>query len=649
MKLKYIILFQCLFLLITVFFTFGCNQEDDTYSPPVKDPGAVIEPDADPSDADPNKCSKGGKSPSGSGMTLSCSKNEFAKINRDEYAPDEVLVKFKDGTSDMKSSQIMKKFGFREVQDIPSVKKGRLKKIKLNDGISVKEAIAQYKSQPDVEYAEPNYIYRIKNTPNDPNFNEQWGLKNTDVSTNVIGINAVKAWEKFSNGVNCKAVIVAVIDTGINYKHRDFTGNMWDGRSKGYPNHGYNFADKNNNPMDLNGHGTHCAGIIGARGNDGIGITGVCWEIQIMAVKALDATGGGYVADIVAGIRFAVDNGAHIINASFAGSESKTIRDAVLYAQAAGVIIVAAAGNEKTDNPAYSYPAAYSINTNINNVISVGAIDQSGELADFSNYGNWVDIAAPGVNILSTWPGQSVVTREDFTDWIRETDWGTGTYRYTSSSGDAVDIDIDMLTNPPAFTGTYSNNLRSMAIQVFDLNAYGAVSAVASYYADININSGIDYLYFMMNANGGRPTVSLDRFTGNYSGLIHMGDYDLTRYIDRNISLGFNFVTSNIPTSNRGVGIAWFDVTRLYPNNTACLYARGTSMATPYVAGVAALSIQWYINKKGSYSKTADYTKIIESIDTGASTYSGGNSIGSGSGIQINKMLNASGALDKIN
>ncbi|MCL2154724.1 MAG: S8 family serine peptidase [Leptospirales bacterium] len=628
MKFKYMILFCSVFLITASML--GCGDGEDSLA---KNPGAVIPPDTHIG----NNCGPGGKTSDGSGMTLSCSKNGFAKTNKNEYVPGEVLVKFKDDTSDIKSSQIMNKFGLGETKDVPFVHNGRLKKIRLNDGINIKDAIAQYKSQTDVEYAEPNYIYRITATePNDPDFNMQWGLNNTgqtvngDSSTNGKDIKAVEAWGKFSNDVNCNNVIVAVIDTGVNYNHRDIKDNMWNG-GKTYPNHGYNFVDKNKNPMDLNGHGTHCAGIIGAKGNDGIGIAGVCWKVKIMAVRVLNHEGEGETSDIAAGIKFAVDNGAHIINASFGGEDSITIRNAIEYANSKGVIIVAAAGNEKTN--AKTYPAAYSSSSypKINNIISVGAIDQDGDLAYFSNYGDWVDIASPGVNILSTWPGQHVATTEDFTDWIYDEDetWG----RETSAGN------IDMLTNPSPFTGTYERNLNSMTFQVFDLKSYKPVSAFVSYYVDIDIYNGDD-LYFMINTFGGRPTSTLDSFPGYYK---NWEEYDLTSYIDRNISLGFNFVTDN--TSKylyKGVRIAQFDVTRLHLNDNACLYLDGTSMATPYVSGVAALSVQRYMNNKRSYKKTTDYTKIISAIYDGASTYSGGKSIAG------NKMLNASGAIDEI-
>lgn len=601
------------------------------------------------------ECTYGVETSDGSSMTFACPKSNYSLFkgkNRNiNYVAGEVLVKFKEGTTQDKAAQIMNSFGNKGVKSLFSATKGKnslVKKIKLKSDIEVEKAVAQYAAHPDVEYAEPNYIYRALKTANVPGYNLLWGLKNTGQSVNSTSgtsgkdINAEEAWEKITD---CNDVIVAVLDTGINYNHRDLAPNMWDGGFT-YPNHGYNFVDNNKDPMGLNGHGTHCAGIIGAKGNDAKGVVGVCWQVKLMAVRVLDAAGSGTLEDIAYGIVFAVENGAHIINASLGGPDADFMKDAVEYARDNGVIIVAAAGNEATNISTDSYPAAYGAE-GYNNVISVAAVDQKGILADFSNYGtSWVDIAAPGVDILSSWPGQSVVTTEDFTDWIKEDGWGTGTYTYKENfNGDYLldstgDFEIDMLTVPANFgKADYQNNMLTMAYKNFSFT--GENSLVVSYIADIKTEKDEDFLLVVYNKKGGIPDDVEWGYSGDYSGLF-MDELDLTFLTGRTISLGFYF-ESNETITNQGVGIAWFDITRLYLNNTACLYSDGTSMAAPHVAGVVAMAIQRYMNNKGSYSKTDDYDKIVDAV------YGGSTEYGSLDGkVADRKMLNASGAIEEI-
>ncbi len=213
---------------------------------------------------------------------------------------------------------------------------------------------------------------------------------------------------------------MAVLDTGVDYNHPDLRGNLWTNEAelKGLPGvdddgngyvddiRGWNFAYANNDPIDDHGHGTHCAGLIAAVGNNGIGIAGVCWTARIMPVKILDSAGEGNAADAVPAIYYAVANGADIISGSWGGTEtSNALRDAIAYAHDQGVVVVAAAGNADSDTP--FYPAAYP------GVISVAATDSADHRWYASNYGDWVDLAAPGqsiVSLLATLPGKTAVS-----------------------------------------------------------------------------------------------------------------------------------------------------------------------------------------------------------------------------------------------
>ncbi|HUW19732.1 MAG TPA: S8 family serine peptidase [Sedimentisphaerales bacterium] len=278
---------------------------------------------------------------------------------------------------------------------------GRIYKIELEPGQSAPQAVAEYTTDPDVEYAELNYIVSIMVTePNDPNYYpEQWALNNDGSDYPIPGggsqsgtagcdINAPDAWDITTGSSD---VIVAVVDTGVDYTHRDLQANMWVDSSGLY---GYDFYHDDNDPMDDNGHGTHCSGIIAADSNNGLDIAGVSWNGKIMALKFLGPYGRGWISEGVAALYYAVNNGADVISNSWGSYDySQSLEDAIDYAYSQGVIIVASAGNEKGNTP--PYPAGY------DHVIAVAATDSNDDKATFSNYGNWVHLAAPGVHVLS--------------------------------------------------------------------------------------------------------------------------------------------------------------------------------------------------------------------------------------------------------
>jgi len=265
--------------------------------------------------------------------------------------------------------------------------------------------------------------------PNDTYFSpNQWGLHNTGsyaYGYDDADIDAPEAWNITTGNQN---LVIAVIDTGIDYNHADLVGNIWtnddencldgiDNDLNGYIDDckGWNFVGDNNDPMDDYGHGTHVAGIIGARGNNGEGVTGVMQRVKLMPLKIFDAYGmPAPDEEIAAAIKYAVDNGAKVINASWGGPEfSPIIYDAIAYANTHGVLFVAAAGNGMEDgiggidyvgdnNDLFPhYPSSFELP----NIISVAATDQRDQRVPFSNYGpNTVDVAAPGVYIWSTVP-----------------------------------------------------------------------------------------------------------------------------------------------------------------------------------------------------------------------------------------------------
>ncbi len=281
--------------------------------------------------------------------------------------------------------------------------------------------VDDYFSCLDIEYAEPNSIFYFAGIPNDENFSNQWALCNTGQASGSPGIDidALEAWGIETGDEN---VVIAVIDSGVDYTHPDLANNIWvnddeipgnniddDGNDFIDDVVGWDFVGESplfpnpdNDPLDDNGHGTHCAGIISAVTNNNIGVAGVCWSCKIMPVKV----GGGSLGLVnlvvaVKGIEYAVDNGADVISMSFGSYDFSETLDYVLnYAHEQGVVVVASAGNGNTYQK--SYPAAY------DKVIAVAATDINDGRAEFSNYGNWIDVAAPGCEIFSTMPTYNV-------------------------------------------------------------------------------------------------------------------------------------------------------------------------------------------------------------------------------------------------
>lgn len=251
--------------------------------------------------------------------------------------------------------------------------------LKNNDAAAVLEAVDKLNADPAVLYAEPDYLECLHVTPNDPLYNQLWGIQK---------IGAPSAWRR---SVGSARVAVGVIDSGIDHYHPDISRNMWASPNRRLFN-GWNFAENNGNSLDTNGHGTHVAGTIGAVGNNRLGITGVCWRVKVVSLKfGLD------IASAIASIQFANQFCIPILNASWGGrAYSQALKYAIDHYNG---LFIASAGNDGTNNDQDPvYPASY----DCANIISVAAATPEDTLASFSNYGvQSVDIAAPGTNILS--------------------------------------------------------------------------------------------------------------------------------------------------------------------------------------------------------------------------------------------------------
>ncbi|HEX5883721.1 MAG TPA: S8 family peptidase [Pyrinomonadaceae bacterium] len=336
----------------------------------------------------------------------------------------EVLVKFRTGVSRETIEAITSRFNDRVEDRIESV---GWESIDDMDGADSAAVAAEYSRLPEVEYAEPNFEIQLDEIegrllpvlPHDPQFNEQWALANSGQRGGKEGadISATLAW---ATTTGSDTVVVAVLDSGVDYTHEDLAQNMWVRPASLAPYrdeelgtiddlNGFNAIDNASDPMDQNGHGTHCAGIIGAEGENDLGIAGVNWKVQIMPLKFLNAGGFGSTKDAIEAINYVIERkkagvNVRIISASWGSTQrSRALEQAIRKAYENDILFVAAAGNASVNNDrSPHYPSSY----DIPNVISVAALDRHDQLASFSNYGaKSVAIAAPGVDILSTWLG----------------------------------------------------------------------------------------------------------------------------------------------------------------------------------------------------------------------------------------------------
>ncbi len=335
----------------------------------------------------------------------------------------EVLVRFRAGTTREIIDRITRQF-HDEVEDrIESV--DGLDVIEDEDGQSAADVVAQYRALPEVEYAETNSAILLDHEDrgrkhlhaDDEMFFRQWGLSNGGENGGLAGadISAMRAWAVTTGS---DQIVVAVIDSGVDYTHPDLVKNIWTRPEiiKAYNDddlgavddvHGFNVVDDNDDPMDDNGHGTHCAGIIGAEGGNGIGIAGVNWNVKIMPLRFMDGDGAGTTKDAIEAINYVIDRkragvNVRIISASWGShTRSRALEDVIRKAYDEGILFVAAAGNAGTDNDQTPhYPSSY----NLGNIVSVAATNRGDQLASFSNYGaKSVQVAAPGEEILSTW------------------------------------------------------------------------------------------------------------------------------------------------------------------------------------------------------------------------------------------------------
>ncbi len=345
----------------------------------------------------------------------------FSAIAKESYVPNQILIK-----TNSSAKQSVNKLNSMALQSGALNSLGKISQnlsvLRYSTALSAKEAAAELSRLPGIEWAQPNYIYTVPklSSPvksfklpssifdfvpynemalNDPLLTPEgvWGM---------FKIEATEAW-KLSKGT--EQVLVADIDTGVDYTHEDLKANIWTNPdTSAADQHSYDFANKDADPMDDHSHGTHTTGSIGARGNNSIGLAGVSPYLKVIAIKFISGEGSGTTADAILSIDYAVAKGARILSNSWGGpaegdESDKALEEAIIRAGQKDVLFVAAAGNDGTNNDSVPmFPAAYSAE----NILSVASSNSSDNLSFFSNYGiKTVDVAAPGSNINSTVPG----------------------------------------------------------------------------------------------------------------------------------------------------------------------------------------------------------------------------------------------------
>ena len=524
---------------------------------------------------------------------------------KEAFVEGEALVRFAPALSGASAQYVASSAGMSVAASFGALSEasGRQYLHLRSDSKSTREMIDELSKTPGVEVVEPNFIRSVRSTPDDPRFVEQWALRNSGQTGGTPGadIGATEAW---AIRTDASGAVVAVLDTGVYYAHEDLAANMWDGSALGFPNHGWNFADDSDDPYDMFIHGTHCAGMIAAVGNNALGTAGAAWNARIMAVKILDDEGMGTSAMALAGYDWVLARKKHgvnvvAINASFGGSDPSDLeREAIAALGDAGVLFIAAAGNNNADNDRIPfYPASY----NLPNIISVAASDHNDARASFSNFGaTSVHIAAPGVDIVSTLPHFRPVGPAFFFDdmengdakW-REGRWNASAREFVPDAGTSWALAADAAfspvhswtSSPPSAKGSYHGIATYVDI---DLTSVAETHCALNMRAMYSISEG-NWMDIYYSKDGGATW----SYMGGKGAADSEGEWEeLSFYIPPSFRTNtFRFGIGLEIASDAPGDFVRIDDVRASAIETDSAYGKmsGTSMAAPHVAGAAAL------------------------------------------------------------